>query len=228
MSKRYIIIEGLIGVGKTTLCTSLAQHYNGEALLEPAEGRNPYLALYYKDPQRWGYTMQTYLLAARYRAHQAAQSLVLADRCDVISDRSIYGDRVFARMLYDMDYITQDEYHTYMSLSKDMCCGCLYPTCFLHLRATPQIALQRITQRQHEITGRDCESAITLDYMQRLADGIDEMIDALRKYALVYTISATYYNDGHEKSKDEILQEAIISIDNIPVRDDGDPWQGVI
>jgi deoxyadenosine/deoxycytidine kinase len=87
-----IILEGLIGVGKSTLCTNLARMIQySKCYLEPTEKDNPYLALFYKDMKRYGLEMQYYLLAKRFLLYQEAVKEEWQGAC-TIHDRSVWGD----------------------------------------------------------------------------------------------------------------------------------------
>ncbi|MEY3573906.1 MAG: hypothetical protein RLZZ617_504, partial [Bacteroidota bacterium] len=73
--KKYIVIEGNIGVGKTTLATRLAQDWNMPLLLEKFL-ENPFLPSFYKDPERYAFSTETAFLAERYRQMHAEMDLV--------------------------------------------------------------------------------------------------------------------------------------------------------
>ena len=76
MNGGVIIVEGNIGAGKSTFAQHLARALDGEYLPEPADGTNPYLEDYYRDPARWAFEMQMFLLTRRYRAQKYAQGKV--------------------------------------------------------------------------------------------------------------------------------------------------------
>lgn len=178
MSKDFgvVIVEGLIGAGKSTFCEALAEELKGEALFEPDETNNPFLSLYYADPARWSYTMQTHLLSCRYRAHMYAQAKVLHQRNGwCVMDRSYFGDACFARVQQRLGYFSDAEYLSYFHLHKDMQAGILYPTAAIFLNCAPKTCDKRIAKRITEKTGRACETAIDLDYLQKLAEEIERM-----------------------------------------------------
>lgn len=192
--KKYICVEGLIGSGKTTLCKELAKHEevfcpSPLVQFEPAEGENPYLEAYYSDPKANAFKMQIFLLAKRYRAHLAAQSLALAGTCSVIADRSYFGDRCFAEVLLEDGYFSAADFQTYLTLHKDMQRNILYPTAFVYLRTPISLAMERISRRMIEIAGRKCECAISLKYMTKLDRQIDRMMNSMRLYCPVLEVS---------------------------------------
>ena len=142
MESVYVVVQGCIGVGKSTFTQALADWAGGEALFEPADGEgilnNPFLSRYYADPKRWGYTMQVHLLGCRFRAHMYAQSKCLYKGGFVVSDSSYWGDQCFARMLFDDGLLTKDEYMSYMRIHKSMQANLLYPTVCISLHASPE------------------------------------------------------------------------------------------
>jgi len=93
---RLIIIEGGIAAGKTTLTNQLAEHYDAKPFFEPVE-TNPYLELYYKDPEKYALPMQFFLMSNRYALHMEAIEHIWKSKQMCIFDRSIYGDFVFAK-----------------------------------------------------------------------------------------------------------------------------------
>ena len=98
MNGGLIIVEGNIGAGKSTFAQHLARALDGEYLPEPADGTNPYLEDYYRDPARWAFEMQMFLLTRRYRAQKYAQGKVRHKGGFVVLDRSYYGDVCFANV----------------------------------------------------------------------------------------------------------------------------------
>lgn len=231
MIKRFVAIEGLIGSGKTTLCKELAKRtaFFGEGCivqLEPAEGKNPYLAKYYADPSRYAFQMQTFLLSKRNRMHRAAQSLALNDYCSVIADRTYWGDRCFAEVQLSDGYFTEDDFETYLSLHKDMQEGLLYPSCIIHVNAPVDLTMKRIARRQTEIEGRKCECGIKREYLQKLDDSIRRMMHSISSHVPTYSINALD-NNGNERNVAELADECIEFISSIK-RNPLDAWQGVI
>ena len=93
---RLVVIEGLIGVGKTTLCRILEREWGARLVLEPADD-NPFLAEFYGDPERFALPAQLFYLASRYRQQQAIRQADLFARV-TIADYLYAKDRLFAEM----------------------------------------------------------------------------------------------------------------------------------
>ena len=157
--KHYILIEGGIGLGKTTLAEALGKRIGAKVMLEPAEGVNPYLDDYYKDPAAYAFKIQIFLLWRRFRAHSLAQALVMQGEKNVISDRSYYGDRAFARVQYDEHFFDDRDLETYTELHRDMGRFLVLPSCVVLLDGDYDLAYGRIMER-----GRGCEVNLPKDY----------------------------------------------------------------
>jgi len=159
VDKPFIVIEGPIGVGKTTLAKRIGERMGYMVMCEPVR-TNPYLDLYYSDgdksKKRWGAMMQLHLLFARYIMHQMA----ICTPGGVVQDRSIYGDTCFLRALYyDMGLIDDLEKETYDLGWEAMNRYLVVPDGMIFLDCPEDIYLDRISQRdrQAERDGLDSE-----------------------------------------------------------------------
>ncbi len=93
---QYIVIEGLIGVGKTSLCRLLQRELGARLVLEPAED-NPFLASFYSDPERFAFPAQMFYLSSRYQQQVDLRQQNLFSSL-VISDYLFEKDRIFAEL----------------------------------------------------------------------------------------------------------------------------------
>jgi len=116
---QLIIIEGLIGAGKTTLSRQLGEELSYRVMEEPTID-NPYLDKYYEDPKRWALEMQFWLMSRRFEMHQEAIEHIWKTRQSVIMDRSIYGDAVFCRKNFLDGNIEKIGYDTYLKMREVM------------------------------------------------------------------------------------------------------------
>ncbi len=162
MIPQLIIIEGLIGAGKTTLSEELARRNGWIAMKEPVED-NPYLEKFYKDPRRYALEMQFWLLSRRFKMHQEAIEMVWKDKKTVIMDRSIYGDAVFCKKNFLDDNIDYDGYHNYLHMRDVMFRFLMVPQKTFYLEVGVDTAIDRIEKR-----GRDCEKAVSKSYLAGL------------------------------------------------------------
>ena len=224
-----IIIEGLIGVGKSTFAKILAERLGGEYLPEPDETTNPFLADYYADPKRWAYTMQVHLLSARYRTHQYSQAKALYNREGwTVLDRSYFGDACFARVQQTLGLFDEREYESYFKLHKDMQTHILYPTVAIYLNATPETCARRINKRISEKLGRKCEDAIDLDYLRLL----DAEIQTMKKDLSGNTLSIDLdWNDDQSAEEIERQVAKIVAWHGLDYGDvrtpKGETWTGI-
>lgn len=185
MKSAVIIVEGLIGSGKTHLSTELARALGTDCLLllEPDEQNNgnPFLKVFYEDQARWAYTMQTCLLALRYRMHLQAQWHALNGQGCAVLDRSFMGDTCFARMLTKSGKMSADEFKTYSLLYQAMTASVLLPNVCIRVLVDPETSQRRIARRIEQREGRAPEKVIDLDYLKALDLEIEHMVGVLRQ-----------------------------------------------
>jgi deoxyadenosine/deoxycytidine kinase len=154
-----IIVEGQIGVGKTTMGEILEQEA-GIPLFR--ELTNPYtlnlLDRFYADKKRWAFTLQIHFLNERFRMIKE----IFRNGGGTL-DRSIFGDRIFAEMLYDDGDMLEEEFQTYSTLLDNMLEHAQSPDLLVYLDCTVDTALERIRKRN-----RGLESDIPREYLEHL------------------------------------------------------------
>ena len=91
----YIAIEGVIGVGKTTLVRLLQQPLQAQAMLEVFE-ENPFLARFYGDRERYAFQTQIFFLLSRYHQHNREVPAILSTGQNLVSDYTFAKDAIFA------------------------------------------------------------------------------------------------------------------------------------
>lgn len=161
----YIAIEGVIGVGKTTL-TRLAQNeFHAEILLEVFE-ENPFLARFYQDRKRYGFQTQIFFLLSRY--HQQHEVIPAAlTRGNLISDYTFDKNAIFARLNIAGDELTMYErVHTIIATKIPT------PDLVVYLRADTNALMERITLRD-----RAYERAMERDYIVALGNAYDDFFE---------------------------------------------------
>ena len=169
MKSNIILVEGVVGVGKTTLSRILSEEL-GFSLFEEPVVDNPFLADFYKDPSRWSFATQIYFLTQRFKAMCQAGSMGR----DCILDRSILGDSIFARLLAEKENkMTLQEYNTYLELVGSMQEFSPKPTALIYLRSENiESILKKINKR-----GRDYELNVDLGYWKNLGEYYKEVFD---------------------------------------------------
>jgi len=159
MTKRFILVAGNIGAGKTSLTERLAARLGWRAAYESVAD-NPYLADFYADMRAWSFHLQIFFLG-----HRAAQHKALAqDQQSAIIDRSIYEDaHIFARALFEMGNMTERDYLSYRRLFDLVVDELPSPDLLIYLHAPVPVLMERISKR-----GRAIEAGITADYLALL------------------------------------------------------------
>lgn len=156
MDPKYLVVEGPIGVGKTSLVSLLADELAGKAVLEDVEN-NPFLPRFYRDRRRWAFQAQVFFLLSRYRQQEEMAQQDLFSSV-TISDVFLPKDRIFATI-----NLSPDELVLY-----DQVYGLLRPRLpkpdlVLYLQADTDTLLQRIKQR-----GREYEKDMSWEYLDAL------------------------------------------------------------
>jgi len=193
MRKAFVGVAGLIGAGKTTLAEKISKSMNLPLFTEPVS-ENEYLDEFYRDPKKYGFPMQVYLLNHRFQQHQ---ELVWKSGGGV-QDRTIYEDSVFAQVLHDQGMMSHKDYRTYEHLSENMFHFLREPDLILYLDVTPEQALSRIVHRNREM-----EAGITLEYLQGLSFRYEEFYDRISKR--VNTVRLDWNDFGHGLQVADIL-----------------------
>jgi len=157
----HIAIEGGIGVGKTTLAQGLANKLNASVLLEDIDD-NPFLELFYKDPERHGLSVQLSFLFSRLKQWN---TLIQQDlfKSVMVSDYLFAKDRLFA-----MTNLSDEELMLYDQVAHLVAINLPKPDLVVYLQSTPEVALKRIQKRN-----RSMEKGINLDYLKQITDTFD-------------------------------------------------------
>ncbi len=153
---RYIVIEGVIGVGKTSLARILAQRFRGMLVLEEFE-QNPFLSRFYEDRKRWAFQTQLSFLASRFRQQQTLMKPDLFHSL-VVADYSFDKDRIFAHLNLD-----GDEIQLYETLFKLMQPSTPTPDLVVYLQSTPERLMKNIRLR-----ARSFEKPMEQEYITAL------------------------------------------------------------
>lgn len=157
--ERVIIIEGQIGVGKTTM-GELLERELGIRLYRELQHDETHRLLdrFYADQPRWAFTLQIHFLNERFRMIKQ----IRRDGGGAL-DRSIYGDRIFADVLHEDGSMSDEEYRTYETLLDNMLEHVQPPDVLIYLDCSVDTAMARIRKRN-----RGLESGIPRDYLERL------------------------------------------------------------
>jgi deoxyadenosine/deoxycytidine kinase/NTP pyrophosphatase (non-canonical NTP hydrolase) len=161
MNNKYIAIEGVIGVGKTTLARLLQPRYDATVLLEVVED-NPFLPKFYADRERYAFQTQIFFLLSRY--HQQYQAVPAAlQRGALVSDYTFAKDELFAWL-----NLKDDELAMYGRVHAALGEKIPRPDLIVYLRAEHDVLMRRIAHRD-----RPYERDMDPDYIRELATAYD-------------------------------------------------------
>ena len=156
LASKYIVIEGPIGVGKTSLANKLSLEWDAELILENVDD-NPFLSKFYKNQREVSLQTQLYFLLTRTRQVQSFKQQDIFAKTRV-SDFMLQKDRLFAQVtLNNEEYDLYDQLYSYMTVDIPK------PDLLIYLPAPVDILMKRIKKR-----GRDFEKYITNSYLEKL------------------------------------------------------------
>jgi deoxyadenosine/deoxycytidine kinase len=155
---RYLVVEGPIGVGKTSLARKLAQEFDGELLLEKPE-ENPFLADFYRNPRQYALSAQLHFLLQRAQQVQDfGQTDMFRKAC--IADFMVDKDRLFAQLT-----LSSEELALYQQIYAHLTLNAPRPDLVIYLQAPLASLRERIARR-----GIGYEQQIRDDYLLRLSE----------------------------------------------------------
>ncbi len=137
----YLAIEGVIGVGKTTLARMLQTSFHAGLLLEVFE-ENPFLSNFYADRSRYAFQTQIFFLLSRYHQQKQGISSSLASHQHLVSDYTFEKDSLFAGI-----NLHGDELEMYHRVHEALGEKIPAPDLIVYLRADTSLLMQRIAQR---------------------------------------------------------------------------------
>jgi len=155
-SLEYIAIDGVIGVGKTTLTNMIVDRFKGRAVYEEVE-ENPFLVDFYQDPKRFAFQTQMFFLLSRYRQQQEIPQRELFHQL-IVADYTFWKDKIFAYLnLEDRELFLYEKVATL--LERDI----PRPDLVVYLKATPERLMRNIQKR-----GRFFERSMSYEYILSL------------------------------------------------------------
>ena len=191
---RYVVVEGPIGAGKTSLTHKLAERLNADTLLENASD-NPFLPRFYQEPKRYALPTQLHFLFERSRQlRELAQGDLF--RAGTVSDFLIDKDMLFARLNLD-----DDEFDLYQKVYADLALQAPTPDLVIYLQA-PVDALQERVKRR----GVEFERGMDAGYLQRLANSYSEFFHRYEAAPLLI-VNTSNLNFAQSEADFELLVE---------------------
>jgi deoxyguanosine kinase len=197
----YIAIEGVIGVGKTSLARLLAERLNANLTLEQSED-NPYLEDFYRDPQRFAFQLQLFFLITRYRQLQNIPQRDLFHN-HLIADYVFAKDKIFAHLnLERRDLLLYEKVATLMEKELPK------PDLVIYLQSSTERLIEHIRKRN-----RKYERNISTDYIRQLNEAYNAFFFHYKETPLL--VVNTSEIDFVQNQED--LTDLVRQIENPPV-----------
>jgi deoxyadenosine/deoxycytidine kinase len=191
---RYIVVEGPIGAGKTSLTHKLADRLRADTLLENASD-NPFLPRFYQEPRRYALPTQLHFLFERSRQlRELAQGDLF--RAGTVSDFLIDKDMLFARLNLD-----DDEFELYQKVYADLALQAATPDLVIYLQAPIDALQERVNRR-----GVEFERGMDASYLQRLANSYSEFFHRYDAAPLLI-VNTSNLNFAESEADFELLLE---------------------
>ncbi len=157
MKNNFIVIEGNIGSGKTTLSKMIAEEYNAKLVLEEFD-ENPFLPKFYEDQDKYAFPLEMSFLAERFQ--QLNETLLNRDLFKQLTVADYY---VFKSLIFSEITLTEDEYKLYRKFFHIMYTDLVKPDLYVYLYQTTDRLLENIKKR-----GREYERNINRDYLDKI------------------------------------------------------------
>jgi deoxyguanosine kinase len=165
---RYIVVEGPIGVGKTSLTQRMADFAGSKVLLEKPQD-NPFLARFYQDSARYALPTQLFFLFQRINeVRELAQMDLFGSQ--TISDYLFDKDTLFARLT-----LSEDEFKLYQAIYQSLAPQAPTPDLVIYLQASTDTLIERVQRR-----GFRYERSISDDYLLKIGEELWRVFSSLR------------------------------------------------
>ena len=194
---KYIVVEGPIGVGKTSLAQRLADEFGSSLLLEHVED-NPFLERFYQNPREAALSAQLYFLLRRTKQLQEYKQTDIFSPVRV-ADFLIEKDRLFAQVT-----LNASEYELYEQVYSHLTIDAPKPDLVVYLQAPVEILLQRIRKR-----GRGYERLIEAAYLEQLNDAYAKFFYDYEEAPCLIVNASDIDFINNDKDYDQLLHEII-------------------
>jgi deoxyguanosine kinase len=194
----YISIEGVIGVGKTTLANLLQKSFDAELLLEVFE-ENPFLSKFYEDRARYAFQTQIFFLLSRYHQQNESVPPVLKAGLNLISDYTFAKDALFANT-----NLEGDELDMYYTVHEALAEKIPLPELIVYLRADTEVLMQRIKKRD-----RPYERNMQESYIGQVNEAYEDFFDDYYKGVPVLKIDSGGLNIVSSQEDIEFVRKKI-------------------
>jgi deoxyguanosine kinase len=160
--KKYIVVEGPIGVGKTSLAKMIAAEFQARSLFEKVEN-NPFLPKFYEDPETYAFQNQIFFLLSRYQQQRDLSQQDLFSQ-STVADYLFAKDKIFATLT-----LSNEELTLYQQVYQLLDPRIPKPDLVIYLQARPEVLYKRIKKRD-----KSYEKGVTLEYLKEVAQAYNQ------------------------------------------------------
>ena len=160
--KRYIVVEGPIGVGKTSLAKILAAEFQSRTVFEKVDN-NPFLPRFYEDRETYAFQNQLFFLLSRYQQQQELIQQELFNQ-NTVADYLFAKDKIFATLT-----LSSEELNLYQQIYQLLDTRVPKPDLVVYLQARPEVLYKRIKKRD-----KSYERSITPEYLEEVAQAYNQ------------------------------------------------------
>jgi deoxyguanosine kinase len=201
MKYKYLVFEGNIGAGKTSLASIIAEKYNAKLILEQFSD-NPFLPKFYKDPSRYSFPLELSFLASRYKQLHLELTSPEMQSGFKVADYFFSKSLIFSKIT-----LQPDEFKLYETLFNIIYKQLPKPELFVYIHVSIEKLIENIRKR-----GREYEKELKPEYLERLQHGYFEYFRTLRKQkVLILDIQDLDFIHNSEDLK--IIEETIFDND---------------
>jgi len=196
---RFLVIEGNIGAGKTTLSKLIAEEYNAKLILEQFAD-NPFLPKFYEDQERYSFSLELSFLADRYS--QIKKQVLNLD----LFHSFLVADYYFAKSaIFAQNTLKDDEYHLFRQIFDIVFESMPKPDLYVYLHADIGKLQNNIERR-----GRDYEQNIKAEYLKKIQDGYFHFFKQVTSFPILI-IDINNIDFVHNTEHYQLLKEAVFN-----------------